>query len=87
MPIELRRAMSRNPLEVVDDEGDKEEEDIGMCKVLPSDIDCVIAELPEDLREQFGEDFEETTADMFGELHEFVVWSVDVGVLFFFLST
>ena len=28
----------------------------------------VIAELPEELREQFGEDFVESTNDMFGEL-------------------
>jgi len=41
--------------------------DTGLSKVLPEDIDCVIAELPEDLQEQFGEDFMETTDDMFGK--------------------
>merc|ERR1711865_1138259 len=37
-------------------------------KVRPEDIDCVIAELPEELQEQFGEDFMENTAEMFNNV-------------------
>merc|ERR1712216_702713 len=33
--------------------------------VRPEDIDCVIAELPPELQEQFGEDFEESCNEMF----------------------
>merc|ERR1711871_1590184 len=50
-------------------------------KVRPEDIDCVIAELPEELREQFGEEFEENVMEMFDSNDKDASGELDVNEL------